>query len=85
MLKKIKIPSKKTMYLAADNVYGGATTMLRDALYRAGYNQEEEYFYRENLRLLKRFQERTKSQTPQDRRRESEQKQKDTPVSKKAA
>lgn len=59
--------------------------MLRDALYRAGYNQEEEYFHRENIRLMKSFQERMKNQTPKDRRRESEQKQKDRPESKKVA
>ena len=59
--------------------------MLRDALYRAGYNQEEEYFYRENLRLIQNFQKRVKNTDPPSKRREPEQKQKDEPQSKKAA
>ena len=59
--------------------------MLRDALYRAGYNQEEEYFYRENLRLIQDFKQRPKTTQPGETRRQTEQKQKDPPKSKKAA
>lgn len=55
--------------------------MLTDALLRAGYNQEEEYFYRENRKLILNFkaaQEKRRKQLDTSQKKDAAQKRPDS-------